>query len=535
MTPSMRVALAALVCVMLPPGLASAQDDSFKQGLQARGDRKWPDTARAMRAAIQKDSQESTRKVRSGIGALIGQGTEYLPFYFLGEALKNQGDCAGAVSAWAASESQKVVQTKEEYWANLQRGYRECAAKGVLLPSEYNAQLSASQKAYEEASALARRITDLGAAHRDQWLPLANQYDAPHKELQAANARLTVARSSRSASDFAEVRAASERAMVSLRSLGDALDTAIAGDVTLKDNVQRVERAIDDAGEVDKAIDALNVSLDPSSTGSRNAARQQLAQARLQLGAAAKTRNAVAVNDAMKTVQTASATLTQVLEQLQRTLKQDLAQRVGEAVRRADEAFASVSALMATLDRRAAQKSDKVTSDMTTQRDGLQKQIETLRRRFDRARTKQDVAGLDDVTVKTRETQATLDMLIQAFGPVTLRDRGVHAALEDGANLFLRGEYEKALAALDPSTGVGDSALQLHVHLFRAASLYQLYVRSGERQQDLRAKALEEIAQCKQISSMFEPDARVFAPRFITLYKTGGAVAPQTAAAARQP
>ena len=531
MTRSMRLALAVLVCVTLYPALASAQDEAFKQGLQARGDKKWADMARSMRAAIQKDSQESPRKVRSGIGALIGQGTEYLPYYFLGEALKNQGDCAGAVSAWSISESQKVVQAKE-YWANVKRGYTECAAKGVLLPAEYNQQLAASQKVYEDASALAKRITELGSSHREQWLPLAGQYDAPHKELQAANSRLTVARSSRSASDFSDVRAASERAMASLRSLEEALNTAVANVATIQENIQRVEDAIDGAGEVDKSIEALNVALDPTSTASRNSARQQLAQARLQLGGARKTQNAVAVNDAMKTVQAATSTLTQVLEQLQRLLKQDLAQRVAEAVRRADEAFASVSALMATLDRRSAQRADRVTPDMTSQRDALEKQIEAQRRRFDRARTKQDVAGLDDVTVKTRQAQAALDTLIQAFGPLTLRDRGVHAALENGANLFLRGDYEQALSALDPSSGVGDGALRLHVHLFRAASLYQLFVRSGERRQDLRAKALEEIAQCKQISSTFEPETRVFAPRFITLYKTGGAAAPQTAAAA---
>ena len=526
---SMRVALAALMCVALCPVLASAQDEAFKQGLQARGDKKWADAARAMRVAIQKDPQESSRKVRSGIGALIGQGTEYLPHYFLGEALKNLGDCPGAVSAWSASETQKVVQSKPEYVAILQRGYRECASKGVLLAPEYNVQLTASQKVYEEASALAKRVTELGASHRDQWLPLAAQYDAPHKDLQTANARLTVARSSRSASDFGEVRAASERALVSLRSLEEALNTAIAQVATIQENIRRVEDAIDGAEGIDKSIDELNVALDQPSAASRNAARQQLAQARLQLGAARKTQNAVAVNDAMKTTQAATSTFTQVLEQLQRMVKQDLAQRVAEAVRRADEAFASVSALMAALDRRVAQKGEKVTLEMSSQRDALQKQIEAHRRRFDRARTKQDVAGLDDVTVKTREVQTALDTLMQAFGPVTLRDRGVHASLEDGVNLFLRGEYEQALSALDPSSGIGDSALQLHVHLFRAASLYQLFVRSGEARPELRAQALAEIRQCQQLDSAFQPDGRVFPPRFLTLYKSGSSVPSKSA------
>ena len=79
----MRIML-ALVCVCAVPALAAAQDDAFKQGLQARGDKKWADVVRHMQNALKADSQESTRKVRSGF--LGVQGMEYLPHFFLGEA-----------------------------------------------------------------------------------------------------------------------------------------------------------------------------------------------------------------------------------------------------------------------------------------------------------------------------------------------------------------------------------------------------------------------------------------------------------------
>ena len=103
--------------------------------------------------------------------------------------------------------------------------------------------------------------------------------------------------------------------------------------------------------------------------------------------------------------------------------------------------------------------------------------------------------------------------------------------------MYLAGDYQKALAALDPASGVDAAAspsLQLQAHLFRAASLFALYVRSGEHRQELRTQALAEIDQCKQIDATFEPSTQVFAPRFITLYKTGGAAASQTAAAAHE-
>jgi hypothetical protein len=97
--------------------------------------------------------------------------------------------------------------------------------------------------------------------------------------------------------------------------------------------------------------------------------------------------------------------------------------------------------------------------------------------------------------------------------------------------LFLEGEYEKVLTALDPARGLTDVPLQLHVHLFRAGALYGLFVRSGETNQQLRTQALAEIERCKQLNSAFQPDPRVFAPRFVTLYQTGGAPVPQAAAA----
>jgi hypothetical protein len=59
--------------------------------------------------------------------------------------------------------------------------------------------------------------------------------------------------------------------------------------------------------------------------------------------------------------------------------------------------------------------------------------------------------------------------------------------------------------------------------LFRAAALYALYVRSDERDQSLRTRALTEIEQCKQLNPAFAPDAKAFGPRFIGFFNRGGA------------
>jgi len=230
------------------------------------------------------------------------------------------------------------------------------------------------------------------------------------------------------------------------------------------------------------------------------------------------------VNEAMKSVQSATGSFNQVVDQINRTRRNELDQRLSVAMRSADEAFASVSTLMTTLEGRAAQKPDKITPDISGQRDAIRKQVEVQRQRYDRARKSEDVGGIETVTRQTIQAQTVLNQIIQAFGPLSLRDRGVHAGLEEGARLFLAGDYQKALAALDPSTGVDAAAspsLQLQAHLFRGASLFALYVRSGESRQELRTQALAEIELCRQIDATFQPSTQVFAPRFIMLYKTG--------------
>ncbi len=58
-----RVVL-VVICACAVPSFAAAQDDAFKQGLQARGDKKWADVVRHMQNALKSDAQESTRKVR---------------------------------------------------------------------------------------------------------------------------------------------------------------------------------------------------------------------------------------------------------------------------------------------------------------------------------------------------------------------------------------------------------------------------------------------------------------------------------------
>jgi hypothetical protein len=534
----MRVAylsIAVWLCVAAFPSLARAQDDAFKQGLQARGDKKWADVARLMRSAIQSDAQESTRKVRSNVVARLfgAQGMEYLPHYFLGEALKNQQDCAGAVTEWSTSEQQAAVLSRPDFVAVIKRGYLECAGKGVLPPNEFNPLLASTRETYVDVNALAKRIVDAGSAHPDIWPSLAAQYDRAHRELETAAARLTSAMRSRSASDLNEATAASERATAFLRPLEASLTAAIDKVASTQQRIRDVEQTLAAAEDTDKTIDTVKATLGDALTASRKSARDQVSQARERLTMGQKTQNASTVAEALKYAQSAAGTFTQVLEQARRLARGAFEQQFGESVNAADQAFASVSALIGMLDRRTQQKPDAATPAVVDQLEALRKRIDAQRRRFDRVRTSEDLAGVADVVKQARDAEVSLNALLQEIGPLTLRERGVSSALEQAARSFLNGDYQATLAALDPSAAAGEGPLQLQVHLFRAASLYGLFVRSGEARKDLHASAVAEIELCKRISSSFEPDPRVFAPRFIALYKTPAAVSSQAAATTR--
>jgi len=508
-----------LVCVCAMPSLAAAQDDAFKQGLQARSDKKWADVVRHMQNALKADAQESTRKVGSRLG--VG-GTEYVPHFFLGEAYFNQQDCGGAVSEWSISEQQGAIKIKPEFLGTIKSGSQACAAKGVLLAADYNPLYQSTSKVYADATALGKRISDIGTTNRDVWRPeVDEQFARAKKELEASFARLNAGQRSRLAVDFNEARAASERATAILRPLETTLNSAVEALKSVQRQTKDVDQILASADTADQTLETLKDSLTEPMQAARKTGKQQLVQARDRLAAGQKTQNLAAVADALKYAQSASTTLTQILDQVQKAARGVFEQQLGDAIRVADEAFDRVSGAMSILDGRIAQKPDIASPKLTADRAAYVKQVDALRRKFERARKAEDLSGLAETRRLTLEAQNGVTGLITAFGPITLRERGVHESLEEGVRAYLNGEYQQALSALEPLTGHTDVPLQVHAHVVRAAALYALFVRSGESNAQLRTDALAEIARTKQLNASFQPSPRAFSPRFLSLYQTG--------------
>ncbi len=513
---SLGFAVAILAGHLGSPALAYAQADAaFRAGLSARDDKRWQVAATEMRRAIQADPKESDRRVGGG---LISRGTQYLPYFFLGEALFQQQDCAGAVEAWAVSERQGAIKSRPDFVETLQSGYATCASRGILLPAEYDPLLASTRLAITDVTALAQRLSSLGQARRDIWRPeMHSEYERARAELQTAQTHLAAATRGRTRSGFAEATAASDRAATILRGLESIVNAAV-------DKATQVEQILAGAAAMDRSLDELKGAMTPALAVGRQRARGLVTQARSALANANKSPSPAALNEALRFAHDASAAFSQLVDRARQTARDALQQRLAQAVAAADESFSFVDASLATLDRLKDEKPGVGPANLAAEREQVDRQVAALRRRFEAATKSGNLAGVEEVVKLTADTQNRLQALVAAFGPLSLRARGVHPGLEEGARLFLAGEHEKALSALNDMVASGANAqpFLLHVHLFRAAAGYALYVRSGEADLALFEQAAADVQMVRQLNPGFEPDPGAFAPRFIAFFQTAG-------------
>jgi len=485
-------------------------DEVYKKGLEAFREGKWADTAKAMQSAIASEKAESaTTKVRIGgvgLGRVRVNTTEYpyLPHYFLGEALMGQKNCVGAIMAFAESERQGVV--TGENLANIQTHYKTCLAEGVLPPVEFKRESERATRRYNEVSAQYKRVaTSPSVNANDEALGNAR------KNLEAAHKSLDQAGVSRRQADFTEVSAASDRSAEFLKRLESTIRVA---DETTKAQRQRLaefNQLVDDAGRAYQAIDPVGVT--PAIAATRNKAFSEVTQASESMNGS-QLPTLVKIGEATELVRSATNVLIEVSTQARKIADQ----KRTEAYRSATGALSMVEKSLAMLQSRMAKEANPIAPEISSEHDKLQTEFGSLKRRLDRAAKAGDIAGMTQTAQQGLSAKGRVEAVTLSFGPLTLRDRGLPEALEEGADLFFRGEYKQALSKLDAAGNAPDAPLQLHVHLFKAAAQYALYVRGGETDKAMLDQVRAEIARSKQIDSGFKPDARAFAPRFLALF-----------------
>lgn len=539
--PSASLAVLVIAALFISAPAAWAQDDAFRRGLDAREKRQWQAVVSSMREAIKQRPRESTERVRSGIGAVFGAGgTEYLPYYFLGEAYYRYPtpDCANAVNAWAESERQGALKSRPDFLKVVQDGYADCDKRGVLPPSKLDPALTRTLQNYNEVNGLARNISSLAEANPDVWrteaaIAMRQEYDRATAELKTASGRYQAAQASRTQADLQEASAAAERARTILVALEASLRTAVDNRRTAQSLLREVSEAIAAADALSTAVSARKVPFTPAMTATLQEGRSGIERAREREGEGRRTMNPPALLAARALATEASTRLRQLLDEIGRIEKTVQLREFNDALTRAIDAFSLLDSAVATLDRFSAQRPGVLPEDKVAERDAAQQEVVRVRRRFDASRKTENTEGVADAARQATELRDRLTILIGAFGPLTLRDRGLNAVLEEGARLFFDGQYQQVVSTLEPGESFGDDVpLRLHVHLFRAAAMHQLFVRSGEKDGNLRAQAVREVEHCKEIDSAFTPDVRAFSPRFISFYQSVTRTEPVAAASA---
>ena len=111
--------LLALMALAAAPAWADYKQ-AYGEAIKALDNGKWADVARLMRQAAAEQPTEGERIKIYGMRFEI-----YLPHFYLGQALAETNDCAGALKAFATSETQGVVKTTD-HWGDLQRLRNRC-------------------------------------------------------------------------------------------------------------------------------------------------------------------------------------------------------------------------------------------------------------------------------------------------------------------------------------------------------------------------------------------------------------------------
>ena len=516
--------LACAVCLaMLTPIAVSAQTDAFRKGLEALRDKKWAEAASQLQQAIENDRTETTtRQVKvGGFGPFGGDQYPYLPHFFLGEALMAQNNCAGAIVAFAESERQGVVNGQR--LVTLRGHYQTCAASGVLAPAAYDPLYRRTNQRYTEAMGLFKRVSGLVAANKGVAPANADEtLERARVSLESSYKSLNDGTRSRRQTDFTDATTAADRGTEVLRRLETAIGAAIDTRTAVQRQLQELERLITVAEGVDREIDASGVSLTAGMASSRKTGRTELARAR-EAHAAGPSVAGTVLKEALEHARSASAIFTEVVGEANRISQGAMDDTRARASRAADNAFLQVEGVFTSFTRRVALETTPLPDAIGAERDKLRREADALKRRLARASREGDIAGLTLATQQATDVRTRLETLMQALPPLSLRARGISAGLEEGARLYLRGEFQQALTALDGTEATTDppSPMQIHLHLFRAAARYALYLRSGETKKELLAQVLSDIERAKQLDATLAPDPRAFAPQFIQLYQRG--------------
>jgi hypothetical protein len=188
--------------ILLAPTLALADfKRNYGQGLAALRKDDWERVASKMQEAIAEEPRAQAQIRLSGMNFL-----PYVPHFYLGKALFEQGDCIGAAQAWQIATEQGQIQNMADEFAELQAGLDTCQPETVDVSQIAQAasdEVDVLDAANSEFAALSTD-PDLSAEWAPDWKP---RLDASISIVGQLRNRLAAAVEAADESEISNIRA----------------------------------------------------------------------------------------------------------------------------------------------------------------------------------------------------------------------------------------------------------------------------------------------------------------------------------------
>ncbi|MCU0291776.1 MAG: hypothetical protein MUF10_07245 [Thermoanaerobaculaceae bacterium] len=456
-----RLLAVVVVAVLSAAPVRGDYKQAYSEAIKALDTGRWADVARLMRQAAAEQPREGERIKIYGMRFEI-----YLPHFYLGQALAETNDCAGALAAFATSESQGVVKTTDR-WGELQRLRNRCQVQQPAV--EPAATRPAAPPTATRAAA--PPTPDLGSEVRKAEVDLAR----------ATELERTVVALRRSAAAVWQERPAlgarSDQAVAKLGAARAALEKGRAGSAAELVQASRL------TGEATRELQAVR----DEANGRWN--ELQAAEAQRQGQATEQARQEEARRQVLRQE---LAAVTQEATALEAS--------VGAAGARPEVRQAQAD-LGRSRSRAAAATGASTADELQTRREEMQQSV---------ARLRQALAAAQAVPSPNAPPAPTA---IASRSPASAPE-----VLRQGAEAFLGADYRRAIELLATSQ-VSEPRASAVAALVRGAARHALFLEAGGREADILEAARADIRACRRLDATVAPDMAFFSPSFVALFE----------------
>lgn len=454
-----------LALLLMAGGAWADYKAEYRAGLDAADKGNWAEVQRRMRAAIAERPDAGRVKL---YGSILDP---YVPYYYLGIASAQLGDCAAAVQAFKDSGSRNIVQAQAALAKAMAQQETRC--QGLLAQADAP---KLPETAGKPPVTSPTTTSDTSPVVADSSRPAPTTTTSPTTTLPTTS--VPVAPPMPAAVALSEQRIAPAKA-----ALG-RVNTQIGG---IQSQLQQPPLA----GTTDAR--ALNDELARLS-GQRQQLASQLERARVSGDASALAKvesAAVALESGLGSLANKAVSAGQGLQ----------AQALDQARKRAANALVSLDQSLAKAAANAIGNAPTVTA------------ASALRVPLQQAATATDRGAIERLVAQAAAASKQLDQAIAAA------PKPAPEPLRAIAALYLTGKYGEA-AAWNELERLPDARARAQARLLRAAARWRLYVRGGEQDGDLIAAVDSDLREAKRLDRALKPNPQAFSPKLVARFAT---------------